>query len=146
MSTLATHGHFFVTLAKNKITLAFVTLFFFALVFFTLFFHLVLFNTFFSTRFFFKAKPSFVLDSFFFNFLLFFSHRMLTLLQATFESHHVGMRIRKTHDIPVVHELVNTPSGEPSPAALAGVPPTAVLVGVEGERTLRLGYEEAIGR
>lgn len=56
------------------------------------------------------------------------------------------MRIRKTHDVPVVHELVKTPNGEESPAALAGVPPTAVLVGVAGERTLRLGYEEAIGR
>lgn len=56
------------------------------------------------------------------------------------------MRIRKTHDVPVVHELVSTPSGEESPALRAGVPPTAVLVGVEGERTLHLGYEEAISR
>lgn len=58
----------------------------------------------------------------------------------------MGMRIRKTHDIPVVHELVKTPSGEESPGALAGVPPTAVLVGVAGEHTLRLGYDESIAR
>lgn len=56
------------------------------------------------------------------------------------------MRIRKTHDIPVVHELVKTPSGEESPGALAGVPPTAVLVGVAGDHTLRLGYDESIAR
>ncbi|CAN0118871.1 unnamed protein product, partial [Scytosiphon promiscuus] len=66
--------------------------------------------------------------------------------EATFESHSVGMRIRKTHDVPVVHELVKTPSGEESPAALAGVPPAAVLVAVAGEHTLRLRYEECIGR
>lgn len=74
------------------------------------------------------------------------SHTTLELTQATFECHSVGMRIRKTHNLPVVHELVRTPSGEESPAAVAGVPPTAVLVGVAGERTLGLGYEEAIGR
>lgn len=56
------------------------------------------------------------------------------------------MRIRKTHDVPVVHELVKTPSGGDSPASRAGVPRTAMLVGVEGERTLHLGYDEAIGR
>lgn len=56
------------------------------------------------------------------------------------------MRIRKTHNMPVVHDLPSTSSGEKSPAALAGVPPTAVLVGVAGERTLRLNYEEAIAR
>ncbi|CAN0147241.1 unnamed protein product [Ectocarpus fasciculatus] len=66
--------------------------------------------------------------------------------EATFVSHSVGMRIRKTHDIPVVHELVKTPSGEESPAALAGVPPAAVLIAVAGEHTLRLRYEECIGR
>lgn len=66
--------------------------------------------------------------------------------QATFDTHSIGMRIRKTHNLPVVHDLPSSSSGEKSPAALAGVPPTAVLVGVAGERTLRLNYEEAIAR
>ncbi len=43
-------------------------------------------------------------------------------------------------------QLVKTPDGDPSPAALAGVPPAAVLIAVAGEHTLRLRYEEVIGR
>lgn len=41
---------------------------------------------------------------------------------------------------------MKTPEGKESPAALAGVPPAAVLIAVAGEHTLRLHYEECIGR
>ena len=43
-------------------------------------------------------------------------------------------------------QLVKTPEGKESPGALAGVPPAAVLIAVAGEHTLRLRYEESIGR
>lgn len=41
---------------------------------------------------------------------------------------------------------MKTPEGDESPGALAGVPPAAVLIAVAGEHTLRLRYEESIGR
>lgn len=41
---------------------------------------------------------------------------------------------------------MKTPEGKESPGALAGVPPAAVLIAVAGEHTLRLRYEESIGR
>ncbi|CAN0025778.1 unnamed protein product [Discosporangium mesarthrocarpum] len=66
--------------------------------------------------------------------------------EATFSTHSLGMRIRKTHDIPVVHELVRVAHSMESPAAKAGVPTAAVLMAVGGERTLRLGYDETIAR
>lgn len=74
------------------------------------------------------------------------SHRSIQASIATLNRPSAPNPTNTTQHNPTQTQLVKTPEGKESPAALAGVPPAAVLIAVAGEHTLRLRYEESIGR